>query len=266
VRNLARTFSGLRGEEITEERIKAYSTMRLEVDRVAPATLRRELAILNRMLRLGSSRLPRVPLIDMPRVDNARQGFFEEEDLQAILPHLPLHARNLVEFLYLTGWRSGEAARLQWSDVDWKRQTVFLRDSKNREPRIFPFKYYARLEDVLRRQRDQVTRWERAEGQICPAVFHWRGRPLQKLRRSWNSACRAAGRPGRYFHDFRRTAVRNLIRAGVQQAIAMKITGHKTDSIFRRHLIVDEELLAQATGAVADLLGSPGRPMEVEPR
>ena len=55
-------------------------------------------------------------------------------------------------------------------------------------------------------------------------------------------------------HDFRRTAVRNLIRAGVQQAIAMKITGHKTDSIFRRYLIVDEELLAQAAGAVSESL------------
>jgi hypothetical protein len=60
--------------------------------------------------------------------------------------------------------------------------------------------------------------------------------------------------PGRLLHDFRRTAVRNLIRAGIQQAIAMKITGHKTDSIFRRYLIVDEELLAQATGAVAQYL------------
>ena len=119
---------------------------------------------------------------------------------------------------------------------------------------------------MLRRQREQVTRWEREEEQLCPAVFHWRGRPLKKLRRSWKNACRAAGRPGRYIHDFRRTAVRNLIRAGVQQAIAMKITGHKTDSIFRRYLIVDEELLAQATGAVADLLGSPARPRELEPR
>ena len=73
---------------------------------------------------------------------------------------------------------------------------------------------------------------------------------MKKLRRSWLSACRAAGLPGRLLHDFRRTAVRNLIRSGVQQAIAMKITGHKTDSIFHRYLIVDEELLAQATGAV----------------
>jgi integrase len=217
------------------------------------------------MLRLVSARLPRVPLVDMPRVDNARQGFFEEEDVQAVLAHLPEHARSLVEFLYLTGWRSSEAFGLQWSDVDFKRRLVWLRDSKNREPRMFPFKYHARLEDVLRAQRRLVGLWERDSGCICPSVFHWRGRPLRKLRRSWQSACKAAGLQGRLLHDFRRTAVRNLIRAGVQQAIAMKITGHKTDSIFRRYLIVDEELLAQATGAVAELLGDGKQSIEREP-
>lgn len=254
VNNLATSFGALRGEEITEDRIAEYSRRRLERDGVAPATLHRELSVLRRMLRLAAHKLPRVPVIDMPRVHNARQGFFEEEDLQAVLPHLPDHARNLVEFLYLTGWRVGEALKLQWSDVDWSRRTVWLRDSKNREPRVFPFKYHPRLEEVLRRQRRQVAKWERSAGALCPAVFPWRGRPLQKLRRSWKTACRAAGMPDRLVHDFRRTAVRNLIRAGVQQAIAMKITGHKTSSIFRRYLIVDEELLAQATGAVADYL------------
>jgi integrase len=206
------------------------------------------------MLRLSAARLPRVPLIDMPRVDNARQGFFEDTDLRRVVPHLPPHARQLVEFLYLTGWRSSEAFSLRWSDVDWKEQSVRLRTSKNREPRIFPFKYHPELEQVLRRQRAAVSQWELANSAVCPSVFHWRGRPIAKLRRSWTTACRRAGLPGRFLHDFRRTAVRNLIRAGVQQPIAMKITGHKTDSIFRRYLIVDEELLAKATGAVADYL------------
>lgn len=194
---------------------------------MTPATLRRELALLKRMLRLGAGGIPRVPLVDLPRVDNARQGFFEESEVESLLVHLPPHARNLVEFLYLTGWRSSEALRLAWSDINWNRQFVWLRDSKNREPRIFPFKYHARLEQVLRRQRDFVSEWERESGCLSAAVFHWKGKPLRKLRRSWATACRAAGMPGRLLHDFRRTAVRNLIRAGIQQAIAMKITGHK---------------------------------------
>jgi len=254
VKRLAEAFAGMRAEDITAARIRDYSLKRLKKDGMTPATLRRELAVLKRMLRLAAGSIPRVPIVDLPRVDNARQGFFEEDDVQAVLAQLPPHARNLVEFLYLTGWRSGEAFALVWSDVNWRRQFVVLRDSKNREPRIFPFKYHARVEQVLRRQRAYVSEWERANGSLCPAVFHWKGRPIQKLRRSWRNACRRAGMPGRLLHDFRRTAVRNLIRAGVQQAIAMKITGHKTDSIFRRYLIVDEELLAQATGAVAQYL------------
>ena len=117
-----------------------------------------------------------------------------------------------MEFLYLTGWRVGEALRLQWSHVDWRRHSVRLRDSKNREPRVFPFKYHARLEGVLRRQHRMVSDWERAEGRLCTAVFPWRGRPMQKLGRSWKSACRAAGMPDRLVHDFRRTVVRSQSR------------------------------------------------------
>jgi integrase len=254
VNRLREFFGQLLAEDITDERIVEYSAKRLRIDRVEPATLRRELAILKRMLRLCSSRLPRIPVIDMPRVDNARQGFFEKKELRRILPQVPLHARYLVLFLYFTGWRSSEAFRLQWNDVDWEAQAVTLRDSKTREPRMFPFKYNWRVETVLRRQRAEVSRWELENTCLCTSVFHWNGKPIRKLRRSWTSACRRAGLPGRYLHDFRRTAVRNLIRAGVQQSIAMKITGHKTDSIFRRYLIVDEELLAQATGALSDFM------------
>ena len=120
VKNLAACFAGAPADEIEEERIRVYSFRRLEEDGARPATLRRELAVLHRMLRLASPRLHRMPMVRMPRVDNTRQGYFEEAELQRLLPHLPPHARNLVEFLYLTGWRSGEAFRLQWRDVDWQ--------------------------------------------------------------------------------------------------------------------------------------------------
>jgi integrase len=255
VKRLAESFGGMLGEDITEERIAEYSRKRLGQDGMAPGTVRRELALLKRMLRLAGGRLPRVPLVDLPRVDNARQGFFEAGDAHAIIARMPPHARNLVEFLYLTGWRSSEAFQLQWSDVEWSRRTVWLRTSKNREPRIFPFKYLPRLEALLLDQRELVRHWEREHSMVCASVFHWRGRPMKKLRRSWQTACRAAGLSGRLLHDFRRTAARNLIRAGIQQSIAMKITGHKTDSIFRRYLIVDEELLAQSVGALREIQG-----------
>ena len=62
----------------------------------------------------------------------------------------------------------------------------------------------------------------------------------------WLSACRAAGVPGRIPHDFRRTAVRNLERAGVPRSSAMAMVGHKTESIYRRYATVDAGALHDA--------------------
>ena len=72
-------------------------------------------------------------------------------------------------------------------------------------------------------------------------VFHRDGKPIRNFRRAWKAACKAAGCPGRIPHDLRRTAVRNLDRAGVSQSVAMQITRHKTCSVYRRYRIVSSE-------------------------
>lgn len=71
-------------------------------------------------------------------------------------------------------------------------------------------------------------------------------KPILSLNKAWKAACVAAGCPGRIPHDLRRSAVRNLVRAGVSQTVAMKLTGHKTDSVFRRYDIVSPEDLRDA--------------------
>jgi integrase len=118
--------------------------------------------------------------------------------------------------------------------------------TKNDEPHVFLFT--AELRQVLESQRTAHERLK-ADGILCPWVFFRlvggrRGRatpkPITAIDKAWKAACRAAGCPGRIPHDFRRTAVRNLVRAGMPEKTTMQLTGHLTRSVFERYNIVSE--------------------------
>jgi hypothetical protein len=85
-------------------------------------------------------------------------------------------------------------------------------------------------------------------------------RPIQSFYGSWRVACEAAaGTPGCLFHDLRRIAVRTLERAGVSRSVAMKMTGHKTEAVYRRYAIVNEADLRDAAaklGATVPRMGT----------
>ena len=206
------------------------------------------------------------PYLPAPRVENARQGFFEEAEFEALLKNLPPHVATLVTFLFLSGWRLGEALGLTWNQVDFRAGVVRLEPgtTKNDEGRTFPFSVLSRFEAVLRQQRELTTKVERATGQIVPLVFHRDGKPLGDLRRPWKKACKAIGLPNRIMHDFRRTAVRNLERAGVPRSVAMKLTGHKTESVYRRYAIVSEADLKEGVAKLAKLHESQAVPVKAK--
>jgi integrase len=146
---------------------------------------------------------------------------------------------------------------LEWRSVDLQSGEVRLDagTTKNGEGRVFP------LTDDLRRlldvQHAEHVRLKMA-GQIEPWVFfrmvaETRGgpkqpKPILAFSKSWKAACLAAGCPGRIPHDLRRTAVRNMVRRGVPERVAMQLTGHKTRSVFERYNIVsDGDLRTAAT-------------------
>lgn len=237
---------------IGEAAVSAYVALRRE-EGAAAASINRELSALRRMLRLGRrmGRVGRVPDFDLLDEDNARQGFFERKQLDAILAKLPADVRPIIEVAYETGWRvTSEVLTRQWRHVDLKAGWLRLEpgEAKNREGRMFPLT--PRLRRVLEAQRKRVPL-------LVPWVFarppfKHRGkpgagwRPIRVFGKPWKAACKAVGLPGKLVHDFRRTAVRNLIRAGVAQRVAMSMVGMRTDSIFRRYAIVDETMLREA--------------------
>jgi integrase len=256
VTRLGDHFAGMKALSIPT-RAQAYIVARL-AEKASAATIRYELAILGRAFTLAfqSRLLPQRPFIPTLEVRNVRQGFFEEKELRAVLKHLPETVRPVVEFAYLTGWRRGEVLSLEWRQIDFQAGTVRLEPgtTKNDEGRTFPFAAIPALAALLQAQREYTTAVERERQRIIPWVFHRRGFPMVGIRGEWERACDKAKVPGRLFHDLRRTAVRNLERAGVPRSVAMKLTGHKTEAVYRRYAIVSESDLSAGVRKLAGVL------------
>ena len=154
-------------------------------------------------------------------------------------------------FGYETGWRLREIITLQWRQLDLGEGSARLDPgtTKNREGRLVYLSPH--LLEILRAQAAATRDLERARGLIVPWVFHRRGGRILRFLASWQTACRNAGVPGMFFHDLRRTAVRNMVRAGIPERVAMQISGHKTRSVFERYNIVSETDLREAAVRLA---------------
>lgn len=251
-----------RAVDIRKDHLTAYVRRKQEED-YSNGYIRRHLAVLKRAFNLAveAERLSRMPPFPTVQVDNVRKEFLTMGDVDAICEHLNEHLAPVVRFAALTGWRKGEIIALRgkpglrWRQVDFNAGTVHLDPgtTKNREGRTFPFAALPPLEELLRRQRERTDRMEKRKGEIVPHVFHRDGEPIRAMRKAWNKAAKAAGHEGAWFHDLRRTAVRNLERAGVSRSVATKLTGHKTEAVYQRYAIADETALEEGVEKLARL-------------
>jgi integrase len=249
--HLERFFAGRRVTAITPDVVTEYVAKRqAEKTRLGGLTSNRtiniELALLRRMLRLGyeQGKVFRVPPVRLLKERAPRAGFFERASYEAVRRRLRPDLQVAVSIAHTFGWRiRSEVLTLERRHLDLEVGTLRLdpgmtKNGEGREVYLTP-----ELRRLLAEQLARVEQLGRKTGQIIPWLFpRLRGRRAGQRRRSfrkaWATACDKAGVPGMLLHDFRRTAVRNMVNAGVPERVAMKVTGHRTRAVFDRYHIV----------------------------
>lgn len=234
---IRRLLEGCLAVDVTAAKLRWYVARRLDEGK-SNATINRELAALRRAFNLAhqGGQVKTVPAFPMLPENNVRRGFSEVSEFELVVRCLPDYLQDLVRFAFLIGWRRGEVTSLQWDMEDLQGRLITLPTSKNNKGRVLALE--GELWEIIERRH--------AERELVPWVFHRYGERIRAFRKAWASACQAAGVPGRHFHDFRRSTVRNLTRAGVPEKIAMDMTGHETRSVYDRYNITSEEDLRSA--------------------
>ncbi len=261
-KNIRPFFGKLKAQRLTTDLMDKYRVKR-RGEKCSDATVNRELSILRTSFHNARKRTPPkvlvVPYFPMVAETNIRKGFVSDEQHDALLAELPDELKALYLTGYITGLRRGEITAIQWDQVDFEAGLITLGkgETKNDEARSVPILEGEMRELLTAAKKERDAKWPNS-----PWVFSRAGTPILDFRWSWDEACKRAGVPDLKFHDLRRTAVRNMRRAGIPQVIRMKISGHKTDSMERRYNIVDSADLDMARELLQNRRKSPEKAAE----
>jgi integrase len=238
------SLGDVRAIELSTPMVEKYAQERL-TDGKAPATVNRELETLRQAFNLAARRTPprvlRVPHIPLLRVDNARQGFLSRADFEALIAHIPdSDVRDYLTWFWWTGMRPNEIRQLTWEMLDRESWTLTLdpKAAKTRRGRVI---------GITGPLREIIERRLVARRLDCTLIFHrvskgQPGQPVKSYGKLWRAALTEAHLPATLVpYDLRRSALRNLVRAGVDFTVAMKISGHRTRSTFDRYNIVSDD-------------------------
>jgi integrase len=237
--HLLPAFGKIRASALTTKMIRAFIDQKQAAE-YQNATINRWLEALRRAYTLGLKELP--PLVYVaPEIgdlmldedENVREGFLEYEQYVRMRDELPDHQRLILVIGYHLGMRRGEILKLRWDQVDWDASLIRLekKQTKGKKARNAPL--YGELRAWLEMAYS-------ARDPKCPFIVSWKGHGITEVKAAWKKARERAGIPDLLIHDLRRTAVRNMIRAGISEKRAMEISGHKTNNIFKRYDITDE--------------------------
>jgi integrase len=222
--------------DLTSAQVTRYMDLRLEQG-AAPASINRELSCLGRSYSLALEAVPPLvahkPGIRKLEEDNVREGFLEHGQYVLLRDELPDHQKLILVIGYHLGMRRGEILKLRWDQVDWEANLIRLekRQTKGKKARVAP------LYGELRAWFDMAyAGWDPE----CPFIVSWQGHGINEVKTAWKKARNRAAVPELLVHDLRRTAIRNMVRAGIPEKRAMQISGHKTRSVFDRYDIIDE--------------------------
>ncbi|MBF0518667.1 MAG: site-specific integrase [Nitrospirae bacterium] len=282
IKHLSEHFKGIKASQITTDMINAYIVKRKEIG-IENGTINRELAALKRMFTLAYNQTPRkvpeIPYIPKLKEDNIRSGYFEHNQYMELRDALPAEIKSVFIMGYYSGMRKETILKMLFSQIDFENRCIILHSGTTKNDMALRYYLPDELYDALVRQK-QIRDLYYPD---CPFVFFRDGNQIKDFRGSWETTLRKCGYPPTFkckdckhvfelidgnkkeyagcplcnstrlmkydklFHDLRRTAVRNLRRSGTPTTVGMKISGHKTHSIYYRYDIInDDDLITSA--------------------
>jgi integrase len=248
-KHLEAEFKFYRVVDITAAEIQQYAAKRVKSGE--RSSVNRELAYLRRGFRLmfEAGMISTVPVIKLFDGENVRKGFIGVAEFNALLDKIEKiggsDVRDIAEFLYDSGWRSSEARDFEFSWIDGNMIRLPAENSKSKRARALPIT--GALLDIIER-RQKLRRLD------CPYVFHRKGKQIKSFRKAFKAAAKEIGYPGLLPHDMRRSAVRNFRRSGLSEHEGMALSGHRTDSVYRRYDIISDEDLTESMNRVQEHL------------
>jgi integrase len=247
--HLEPVFGGMRAESVTTEKMNRYIADR-STKGSSNATINRDMAMLQRMFRLAARTTPpmvrRIPAFP-PRLKEAapRSGFVVDQQFRALMAQpMEMWLQAFLAVAYKFGFRTGELLSIRVRQVDLAGRIIRLNpgETKNDEGRIAPMT--SEIHELLKHC---------VKGKGPDDFVFTRGKKrVIDFRGAWDIITAAAGVPGLLPHDLRRSAVRNMLRRGIHEKVAMAISGHKTRAVFDRYNIVSETDILDAGRKLED--------------